>query len=82
MADRLADAQAAEAAKRQQYTGSLISLTADPVFVSLLTNTPALFRKFGEPYAGARFMNGHAAFYSSVMTSDVVACPRHLHGQT
>ena len=28
---RLAEKQSAEAAKRQQYTGSLISLTSDPV---------------------------------------------------
>ena len=70
VADCLADAQAAETAKRQQYTGSLISLTADPVFVSLLTSTPTLFREFGAPYASSRFMNG---------ASDVLESLHDLH---
>jgi len=55
----LADQQAAESAERQQYTGSLIALTADSVFVELLTATPGVLAPLGSPYSGSRFMNGY-----------------------
>lgn len=61
VAAKLATQQATDAAQRQQYTGSLISLTSHPVFVKMLTSQPVrdAFVSMGSPFADARFMNGY-----------------------
>ena len=59
-AARLAEAQAAEAAERQQYTGSLLNLTGSPTFVDLLHATrPGALAPLGAPYSNSCFMNGY-----------------------
>ena len=52
VAAELAEAQAADAAKRQQYTGSLISLTAHSVFARMLCNSRvrSAFAGTGKPH--------------------------------
>lgn len=58
---RLATEQDADAARRQQYTGSLISLTSAPVYARMLVSTTvqAAFKAMGGPYSSSRFMNGY-----------------------
>jgi ectoine hydroxylase-related dioxygenase (phytanoyl-CoA dioxygenase family) len=60
-ATALAAAQSEDAAERQQYTGSLISLTSNSVYAEMLTSDAVRegFISMGTPYADARFMNGY-----------------------
>lgn len=58
---QLAEAQSADAAKRQQYTGSLISLTSARVYAGMLisTSVQSALQSLGPPYSSSRFMNGY-----------------------
>lgn len=60
-AARLAAAQPLDAQRRQQYTGSLISLGSAGVYARMLSNerVQALFASMGPPYSSAGFMNGY-----------------------